>query len=329
VEVVNIPISKLVKDPMNMRKDPEDVSELVEEIRKHGWTVPLEVRPLKNGSYGIVCGSRRLHAARVLGLESIPCIVAEMDDDEAMRRSMADNELHKELTEEERVAYYKLMVEKAGSINAAARKYRIPKETMRQALEEANLADLLNADGEEGSKGLGNSQKTHPPPSAPPSEKPKLKKRDIVKLAKDIIKKKAGDKNTKNEPYWKVDTEFLKEVKKEVQEKLEKISSKLWEPAVFKRKPDGPALHEVLQKPTILEFVPVEPWPLGWKPAPVQNGPLKTLVPVYGLGGDFSNIAVLLCPKCGHVLRGLGKGIPVVCLNCGFPSSDEFEWKKV
>jgi hypothetical protein len=102
--------------------------------------------------------------------------------------------------------------------------------------------------------------------------------------------------------------------------------SKSWEPRIFKRKPEAPALHEMLQKPKIFEFTPNDRWPLGWRPVST-TGAFKTHSPVYDLGGDFSSITVLLCPQCGSVLRALGKGIPVVCLHCGFPSTEQ-GWKR-
>jgi hypothetical protein len=102
--------------------------------------------------------------------------------------------------------------------------------------------------------------------------------------------------------------------------------SKSWEPRVFKRKPEAPALHEMLQKPKIFEFTPNDRWPIGWRFAST-TGMVKTLFPVYNLKGDFSSITVLLCPLCGSVLRALGKGIPVVCLECGFPSH-EHGWRR-
>jgi hypothetical protein len=101
-------------------------------------------------------------------------------------------------------------------------------------------------------------------------------------------------------------------------------SHKNWEPHVFKRKPQAPALHELLQKPSLLEITPTEKWPIGWRAASTTG---KTLFPVYQLKGDFSSVTVLLCPQCGHILRALGKGIPVVCMECGFPST-EHGWKR-
>jgi hypothetical protein len=123
-------------------------------------------------------------------------------------------------------------------------------------------------------------------------------------------------------------------LKKKVDEKPDLNSDKSgdstphknWEPKVFKRKPGVPALHELLQKPTVFEVTPTERWPIGWRFAST-TGKVETLFPVYQLKGDFSSVTVLLCPQCGHILRALGKGIPVVCLDCGFPST-EHGWKR-
>jgi hypothetical protein len=123
-------------------------------------------------------------------------------------------------------------------------------------------------------------------------------------------------------------------LKKKVDEKPDLNSDKSgdstphknWEPKVFKRKPGVPALHELLQKPTVFEVTPTERWPLGWRFAST-TGKVETLFPVYQLKGDFSSVTVLLCPQCGHILRALGKGIPIVCLECGFPST-EHGWKR-
>jgi hypothetical protein len=123
-------------------------------------------------------------------------------------------------------------------------------------------------------------------------------------------------------------------LKKKVDEKPDLNSDKSgdstphknWESHVFKRKPQAPSLHELLQKPSLLEITPTEKWPIGWRPAST-SGEFKTLFPVYQLKGDFSSVTVLLCPQCGHILRALGKGIPVVCLECGFPSTEQ-GWKR-
>jgi ParB/RepB/Spo0J family partition protein len=157
LDIVNLPVGRIKKDPMNLREDG-DVDELVEEIKRVGFTNPIEVRPLQDGFYGAVSGSRRLAAAKKLGLETVPCIIREMDDLEALRRSMADNELHKPLTEAEKAAYYAKMVSLAGGVRAAARSLGIAKETIRGTLERHNLYNLIKLD-EEGSLRTGRSSR--------------------------------------------------------------------------------------------------------------------------------------------------------------------------
>jgi len=56
LDIVNLPVGRIKKDPMNLREDG-DVDELVEEIKRVGFTNPIEVRPLQDGFYGAVSGS--------------------------------------------------------------------------------------------------------------------------------------------------------------------------------------------------------------------------------------------------------------------------------
>jgi ParB/RepB/Spo0J family partition protein len=338
LDIVNLPVGRIKKDPMNLREDG-DVDELVEEIKRVGFTNPIEVRPLQDGFYGAVSGSRRLAAAKKLGLETVPCIIREMDDLEALRRSMADNELHKPLTEAEKAAYYAKMVSLAGGVRAAARSLGIAKETIRGTLERHNLYNIIKLDEEGGAVPEDGQEQPRTVEEKPlqPERKSSvaqkkgkesskkssgLTKKDKIRAAKEALQKMGITKD-----YWKPDIVFNEEQKKAIQEQLFNLQSKVWEPKVFKRKPEAPALHEMLQKISILDAVPTDSWPIGWKPV-AAKGAVKSLFPVYQLKGDFSTITVLLCPECGHVLRGLGKGLPVVCLECGFPNAEN-GWKKV
>ena len=68
--------------PFKVREDA-DMEALKESIRTSGVITPAVVRPLPEGGYEMVSGHRRLAACRVLGLEKMPVIVREMDDDTA------------------------------------------------------------------------------------------------------------------------------------------------------------------------------------------------------------------------------------------------------
>lgn len=63
--------------------DDEAMDELVESIRRIGIATPLLVRPV-DGGYQIISGHRRAHAARIIGLDRVPAVVRDMDDDTAV-----------------------------------------------------------------------------------------------------------------------------------------------------------------------------------------------------------------------------------------------------
>jgi ParB/RepB/Spo0J family partition protein len=62
--------------------------ELVESIMMNGVLVPVTVRPVKDGNYEMISGHRRLYAVKEIGLERIPAIVKEYDDDEGSIRCL-------------------------------------------------------------------------------------------------------------------------------------------------------------------------------------------------------------------------------------------------
>ena len=64
--------------------DDEKMQELVESIKTNGVLTPVLVRPLGMDTYEMISGHRRMHAAKLAGLEKIPTIIREMTDDEAV-----------------------------------------------------------------------------------------------------------------------------------------------------------------------------------------------------------------------------------------------------
>ena len=98
--------------------DDEKMHELVESIMLNGILVPVTVRQLEDGDYEMISGHRRLYAVKVIGLERIPAIVKDYDDDEAIL-AMVDSNLQREeiLPSEKAFAYkmkYDAMRRKAG-----------------------------------------------------------------------------------------------------------------------------------------------------------------------------------------------------------------------
>ena len=76
-------------------KDDEDMEKTVESIRQFGVLNPVIVRPLEEGGYEIVSGHRRCHASELAGLETVPGIVRDLDDD-AATILMVDSNLQRE-----------------------------------------------------------------------------------------------------------------------------------------------------------------------------------------------------------------------------------------
>ena len=71
------------------------MTETVESIRQMGVTNPLIVRPDPDGGYEIISGHRRHHAAELAGLDTLPVIVRQLDDDAAIIM-MVDSNLQRE-----------------------------------------------------------------------------------------------------------------------------------------------------------------------------------------------------------------------------------------
>ena len=95
--VQQLDISKLVPfsgHPFKVRDD-EEMEKTVDSIKQFGVLNPVIVRPMDNGLFEIVSGHRRCHASALAGLESVPGIVRNLDDDEATIL-MVDSNLQRE-----------------------------------------------------------------------------------------------------------------------------------------------------------------------------------------------------------------------------------------
>lgn len=111
--VQRIPISELVPFKDHPFKVVEDEAMLrtTESIAQYGVLTPLIARPLEDGTYEIISGHRRVHAAQAAGLTEVPVIVRDMDDD-AATVLMVDSNLQREhILPSERAFAYKMKLE--------------------------------------------------------------------------------------------------------------------------------------------------------------------------------------------------------------------------
>ena len=91
--------------------DDEKMSDLVESIRVNGILSPVLVRPDGEDSYEMISGHRRMHAAKIVGLTSIPAIVREMSDDEAIVYMVDSNIQREELLPSEKAFACKMKMD--------------------------------------------------------------------------------------------------------------------------------------------------------------------------------------------------------------------------
>ena len=106
--VKEIPLYELhpFKDHPFKIQNNEEMKRLIESIKKFGTITPALARPLPEGGYELISGHRRLAACQVLGIETMPVIIREMSDDEAVI-AMVDANLQREtiLPSEKAFAY--------------------------------------------------------------------------------------------------------------------------------------------------------------------------------------------------------------------------------
>ena len=111
--IQQLPLSELVpfKDHPFRVLDDDRMKETVESIREYGVLVPIIVRPMDDGSYEIVSGHRRKRACEMAGVEEIPAIIRDLDDDEATI-IMVDSNLQREnILPSERAKAYQMKLE--------------------------------------------------------------------------------------------------------------------------------------------------------------------------------------------------------------------------
>lgn len=91
--------------------DDEKMQDLIESISESGVLTPVLIRPDQNDGYEMISGHRRMHAAQKVGLITIPAIVRDMTDDEAVIAMVDANIQREELLPSEKAFAYKMKME--------------------------------------------------------------------------------------------------------------------------------------------------------------------------------------------------------------------------
>ena len=110
------PVDHIEPNPEQPRMvfEQQALDELAASIREHGVLQPILVRPLGPNTYQIVAGERRWRASRLAGLDTIPALIEEIDDDTALEIAIIENLQREDLTPLDEAAMYDRMVHEHG-----------------------------------------------------------------------------------------------------------------------------------------------------------------------------------------------------------------------
>lgn len=163
--IQDIPIGAVRPSPMNPRKTitDEGLQELAENIRVNGLIQPVTVRPAeikinRDGSpcdYEIVCGERRYRAVKRLGWKTIPCIVREMTDEQALDAMITENLQRKDVDPMEEAAAFAMLCAKGQTAEELSKRFGKPERFIRERIRLDALCDSLKERVSDGTMAIG------------------------------------------------------------------------------------------------------------------------------------------------------------------------------
>jgi ParB family chromosome partitioning protein len=124
--------------------DDKRMEDLIQSIKENGVMTPILVRPVSKGGYELISGHRRMYAVTALGLSSIPAVIREMDDDEAVIAMVDSNIQRDALLPSEKAYAYKMRMD------AVRHQGRRTEPTSRQFVEKLSADETGTLFGESG-----------------------------------------------------------------------------------------------------------------------------------------------------------------------------------
>jgi ParB family transcriptional regulator, chromosome partitioning protein len=123
--VRHVPTERVDPNPNQPRlaMDQDSLDDLASSVREHGILQPILVRPAAGGRYQIVAGERRWRAARMAGLDTVPALIEELDDETALEISIIENLQREDLSPLDEALMYERMIHEHGySVRRLAQK---------------------------------------------------------------------------------------------------------------------------------------------------------------------------------------------------------------
>jgi ParB/RepB/Spo0J family partition protein len=143
-----VPIARIEPNPEQPRLafNQDTLDELAASIREHGVLQPILVRPTGPNQYQLIAGERRWRASKLAGLETIPALIEDIDDDTALEISIIENLQREDISPLDEAAMYDRMVTEHGySIRKLADKLGKDKGYVENRLRLADAPDEVRA----------------------------------------------------------------------------------------------------------------------------------------------------------------------------------------
>lgn len=160
-ELKRIPVDEIEPNPQQPRKNfnPERLAELTESIRKQGVIEPVVVRPPDDGKYLLVAGERRWRAACQAQLDTIPAIVRDLNEKEALTIALVENIQRENLNPiEEARAYRRLLKQQDWNQQQLATAVAKSRSAIANRMRLLDLPVVVKKSIEEGSLSAGHAR---------------------------------------------------------------------------------------------------------------------------------------------------------------------------
>lgn len=139
-----VPLDRIESNPQQPRLafNQETLEELAASIREHGVLQPILLRPLGPNRYQLIAGERRWRASKIAGIETIPALIENIDDDTALEISIIENLQREDISPLDEAAMYDRMIHEHGySIRKLADKLGKDKGYLENRLRLADAPD--------------------------------------------------------------------------------------------------------------------------------------------------------------------------------------------
>jgi len=123
-------------------RDDDEMDKMVDSVKEYGVMTPAIVRPRKDGGYEIVAGHRRCHASQRAGVETMPCIVRDMDDDTAIILMVDSNCQRERILPSEKAKAYEM---KLAAIKRQGQRRDL---TSGQVVQKLSVQEVADGSGE-------------------------------------------------------------------------------------------------------------------------------------------------------------------------------------